>query len=526
MPQGRPRTWFALVLVLAAALRLLALDKPLYVDEMSTLTVATAPLASMAAVMRQIDASPALYPVLMHFWLSVSHADAWARLLSAIFGWLAVPIVALVACRLFDWRAGLATAFVAAIAPAHVHYAQYVRSYSLFTMLAALHLLLFIDLMDAGGDGRNGAEMGTAAPCPYERGDGRKPGPLTRRRILVFTLVTTALFYTHYLSLLLLPAEGLVALSRWRSRRQQTLAWMGAVAMAGVLFLPGVPLLLHNAAFDRVRNLDRPLPPPVVRLVPDLLGELSLGQRSLGFTNPQVRRITLAAAAVVFPTLVLVAVATGRRTRRDAIILLLLFAWLPVAIYIGSGRRLVAVRFFLPFMAGYLVLLGYGVASLRRTGRTIAVLILASLCAIPLWHFHARFSWSYDHRAVARAIDATSRQGDVMLFVHPYEQFYFRWYLGDRLPMRGLIFTALEDQGVYVIKPPPLDVERARARVLATAARHPRMWFIGQSTKSFASAPGAEQRLLAWMDATYARVADLGSLTGGDPIIRLYEPRR
>src|ERR1017187_4458332 len=91
LPAGAPRVFFAFTIALAAVLRVGALGKPLYIDEIVTLTVATQPLASMAGVMRQIDASPALFPLLLHFWLTISHADVWARLLPAIFGLLAVP---------------------------------------------------------------------------------------------------------------------------------------------------------------------------------------------------------------------------------------------------------------------------------------------------------------------------------------------------------------------------------------------------------------------------------------------------
>ena len=95
---------------------------------------------------------------------------------------------------------------------------------------------------------------------------------------------------------------------------------------------------------------------------------------------------------------------------------------------------------------------------------------LIVLCAIPLAHFFTRYSWSYDHRAVARAIAQQSAPGDAIMVVHPYEAFFYRWYLGEQLPIRGLVFTALEDQEGYVIKPPPVELERARARIGAAAA--------------------------------------------------------
>ena len=494
------RAWFAAVLIVAAALRCGALDKPLYIDEISTITVASQPLASMAAVMRQIDASPALYPLLLHFWMGVSHADAWVRLLSAIFGVLAVLVVGLVGCRAFGWRAGVAAAAVMAIAPAHVEYAQYVRSYSLFTLLVAVHVWLVIDWMD-------------------------DRVPLTAGRAAVFVLVTVALFYTHYLSLLLLPAEGLFVLVRGWQARTRLLAWTAAVCAAGVLFVPGLPLLLHNVEYDRIRNEDRPEPQALVRVVPNLVSDLNLGPRSLGFEDPVTRRITMAAAAILFPVLWVAGVASGMRTRRDLVLLFCAVSIVPIAIYIGSGRRLIALRFFVPFMAGYLVLLGCGLASLSRVRALLVSIALIVLCAIPLAHFFTRYSWSYDHRAVARAIAQQSAPGDAIMVVHPYEAFFYRWYLGEQLPIRGLVFTALEDQEGYVIKPPPVELERARARIGAAAAVYSRIWIVGQSTRSFASDAREEARVLAWMDETFTRAADLGALTGNDPIVRLYTVR-
>jgi 4-amino-4-deoxy-L-arabinose transferase-like glycosyltransferase len=490
----------AAILVLAAVLRMGALDKPLYVDEIVTITVASQPLGRMAEAMREIDASPALYPLLLHFWLGVSHTDVWVRALSAIFGMLAVPMVGLVAARAFGWRAGLAAAYIMALAPGHVHYAQYVRSYSLFTLLASAHVWLFIEWLD-------------------------EQVPVTRRRAAAAVIVTTALFYTHYLSVLLFAGEGLVALWRVRDLRRRVLSWGSVGAVAGILFLPGIPLLLHNVRFDRVRNADRPNPPALHRLVPNVAADMIIGQQRLGFSDPSIRRATLGLAAAVFPTLWLIGLVRGVRARPDMVLVLCAVSVVPIAIYLISGRKLVAVRFFLPFAAGSIALLGYGLSSLSGKLRWIGVVAVAAICTVPLWHFYRSFSWSYDHREVARAIGEASRPGDVILVTHPYEAFYYRWYLGTRLPVRGLVFTPLDEQDSYVIKPEGVRFDRARARIVETAARHPRMWLVGQSPRSFASDAGEEAKVLAWMDQTFTRVIDLGVLTASDPVVRLYEVR-
>jgi len=500
-PPGAPRYGFAVLLLLAAGLRSIGLGKPLYIDEIVTIRVAAEPLASMAGVMRQIDASPALYPVLLHTWMSVSHADAWVRLLSVIFGVLAVAVVGAIAARAFGWRAGLAATAIMAIAPAHIHYSQYVRSYSLFTLLAACHVWLLL------------AWFGPSAP--------RWP----RRTWIAIVVVSVALCYTHYLSLLLFAAEGLVALVLSGGRWRQLIAWGGAIAVAGVLFLPGVPLLAENMKWDRLRNDERPERPAAVKLVPNLVAELSVGQQILGFDDPVARRLTLGAAAVVFPTLWLTGLVAGVRMRWQTTAALTVLAWLPLAFYLVAGRRLVAVRFFLPFMAGYVAVLALGWVSLGRALRVLAGVALVMVCSVPLWRYYTEFTWSYDHRRVAEALATRAQPGDVLLFVHPYEAFFYRWYLGDRLPMRGLVFTALEDQPGYVIKPPLLEFEPARARVERAATEFSRLWLVGQSRRSFASDPGEQARLLAWMDTRFSALGDLDAVTGGDPEIRLFAAR-
>ncbi len=487
----------AFILIVAAALRVSALDKPFYVDEMTTITVASQPLESMARVMRLIDASPALYPLLLHGWLTVGHHDAWVRLLSAIFGFLAVVVVWKIVAREFGSRAGLLAAAVMAISPGHVHYSQYVRSYSLFTLLAALHVGLVVE---------------------WSRSASR-PGP---GRFAAIVLVTTAMLYTHYLSLLLVATTGVFMLWRYRRSARVVVPWVAAMAACGVLFLPGVPLLQHNVTFDRVRNADRPDPPPFRELAPTLVAELGAGQRSLGFGDPVVRRTTLIAAALLLPGLAAIGFLRGWRIAPASVILLAAVAIVPPVLYVGSGRRLVAVRFFLPFMVGYLGLIGIGLSSLRRWRAIAAGVAVVAIAAVPLTHYYARHTWSYDHRSVALAIGGASRPGDALVTVHPFETLYYRWYLGDTMPIEGLVFTPLEEQETYVIKPPPLDLERAREKVQHVAARHPRFWVVGQTTRSFASDAADEALLLEWLDSHFERIADLDRLTGGDPHIRLY----
>jgi hypothetical protein len=491
------------ILTIGTILRFSALAKGFYVDEISTLTVASQPLAAMGETMREIDASPALFPLLLHGWLLLGSADVWVRLLPALFGIGAIGVVYSLGRLLYGPRAALAGAFLMAVAPIHVEYAAYVRAYSLFTLLALCQLTAFYRC------------IATAT----------QPVPL--RRLAVFTALTAALFYTHYLSLLLLAAEGLFSVATLY-RTPRTLVRLGvSVVVAGLLFLPGADLLRHNVTFDAQRNAERAEAPPWYRITPDVAGELLFGRRDLGFSSPGVRRTVTVATWVVFAGLLGAGVLAGWRANRQGTMLLLVMAVLPILFYVVSGRKLIAVRFFLPSGAFLLMLAAAGLASLRHWLAAAAIAGAAILAAVPVIHFASRFEWTYDHRAVAAAIETRWHPGDIILFVHPYEALHYRWYLGPDLPLRGLTFTALTEQDTYVIKPPPLSVPVAQQRVRAAASEHRRFWVIGQSARSFSVRDTAEETtLFGWLDGEFEKDQDLTGLVGPDPVVRLYRSRK
>jgi len=252
-----------------------------------------------------------------------------------------------------------------------------------------------------------------------------------------------------------------------------------------------------------------------------------VGRRELGFDNPAVRQPALSAALAIVGASLIAGVVAGWRRRRDATVLMALMAFLPIVIYVASGRKLIAVRFFLPCGIALLVLVAHGMASAgRRWGPGLAA-ALALVCALPLAHFVGRFSWSYDRGAVARTIGERLQPGDIILAVHPFEVLSYRWYLGPGPAMMGLTFTPLSsEQPDYVIKPAPLGVDVAKARVREAAASHARLWVIGQSRRSFSSADEAQEReLLGWLDGEFVRADDLGGLTHDDPVVRAYRVR-
>src|SRR5690606_30255098 len=105
---GRWLLAVALVTALAAALRWYQLGvESLWVDELIMLRVTELNTPTLLRELYTTARAP-LYPLLAHFWqMAFGDSQAALRALSALFGTLSVPLVALIGRELFDGRTGL-----------------------------------------------------------------------------------------------------------------------------------------------------------------------------------------------------------------------------------------------------------------------------------------------------------------------------------------------------------------------------------------------------------------------------------
>jgi len=143
MTNFRQHSALLLILLLALVLRLISIHAhTLWYDEsfavlfaekgVSAMVYGTlAPVEGGAA-----DIHPLLYYTTLNIWMSIfGQNPVVVRLWSVILGLLTIMLVYAIGTRLFSRRAGLASAFIIAIAPFHVQYSQEVRMYSLLGLL-------------------------------------------------------------------------------------------------------------------------------------------------------------------------------------------------------------------------------------------------------------------------------------------------------------------------------------------------------------------------------------------------------
>ena len=140
MERGDGRRWtYAGIAVLAAALclRLLGLNKGLWMDETYSMkAIAPQTLRGMLRSMRWDD-QPPLYYVILRFWTMLGTNEAMLRLLSVLYS-LAAILCVIYLMKQYSRSAALLAALVLATFPLALRYSQEIRPYALLLLATAL----------------------------------------------------------------------------------------------------------------------------------------------------------------------------------------------------------------------------------------------------------------------------------------------------------------------------------------------------------------------------------------------------
>jgi mannosyltransferase len=128
-----------IITALAIVLRLYRLGaQSLWYDEAFSVYLARMNLGDITA-RTAADIQPPLYYYLLHFWMELAGDGEFAvRFLSLFFGVLTVPLMFVIARRLFNPAAAIFSALLALFSPLYLWYSQETRMYSLITFLLAV----------------------------------------------------------------------------------------------------------------------------------------------------------------------------------------------------------------------------------------------------------------------------------------------------------------------------------------------------------------------------------------------------
>jgi hypothetical protein len=233
MPHNRALSalWMAVVTLLGFALRSHQLGaQSFWFDEGWSWHVASSAWPDMLSILRTIDSHPPLYYALLKVWMALAgSSDVSLRLVSALAGAAAIPLVYALSQRWFRDRAlAMVAALWLACNPAHVFYSQETRMYALAVFFAGMAVY--------------GAWRWLAAQ---------------RARTLVgYALAALAVLYTNYFGAFVIIAVNLaLPLGLWggRNRLRRLKQWWGAQLIVALCLLPLTPLgqglLSHDFAW-------------------------------------------------------------------------------------------------------------------------------------------------------------------------------------------------------------------------------------------------------------------------------------
>jgi mannosyltransferase len=129
------------VVLFAIALRIYQIDREsFWLDEAFSYWVANSTVADIVHTSAN-EVNPPLYYLMLHYWMRFfGDSDREIRLLSAMLGALAIPVIFQIGRLLFNERFGLLAALFLAVSGFHIQYSQEARAYSLYFLLTLLSI--------------------------------------------------------------------------------------------------------------------------------------------------------------------------------------------------------------------------------------------------------------------------------------------------------------------------------------------------------------------------------------------------
>ncbi|MGA8761800.1 MAG: glycosyltransferase family 39 protein [Candidatus Sulfotelmatobacter sp.] len=373
---------FILALLTAAAtvLRFLfLLRKPFWFDECFSVEVARLGWRDFAHLLWWREANMSLYYLLLRGWLQLGQGPFFIRSLSVLLALATLPAAYWLACQLFDRRVGLIAVALLSFNAYHIRYAQEVRSYALFVLLATLSSGFFVAWL--------------------------QPSRLNR---FGYALTSVLAIYSHLYALLLVVAQCLsLTVRTWEAPQprplRRALGWIG---------LSASPLLVFAAKTGAgpIRWIPRPG-------VHDLLeySERMAGNDGLPL---MLLYVAVCAVALVPQRKRLFARTTEWDTWRYQFLLSWLFFPVALTVLLSVARPLFLARYFIFCLPALIILAAAGLARLRTwmLGVGLAAMLALSLQGTLSYYDHD-FDLDRDASgAAANYILDHAQPGDVILF--------------------------------------------------------------------------------------------------------------
>ena len=398
----------------------------------------------------ELDTHPPLYCTIEKMILMFGDSEALLRAPAALLGSVAVLLTYLLARQIVGGPAALLAAALMAISPGQIYFSQWARSYALFTVAALGTALTVVGIF-------NNYASATLS---------------TWGQRALYVLSLTIALYAHNIAFLLFAITaifGLVPIVAGRSAKC-LLEWAALNGTVLLLWSWWLIVVAHQAEAGLV-NLQW-VAPPTLSFVRDSLANaygtmFTFHFRSLIniFTLLVVGIILISGVIIVarrvlgkIPLAYLLALVVCTPAAEIAISLM----WQPIFYY-----RI--IMWTVPF---FYILAALVITSLRWS-RAAGVLVsgVIAIFALDVWA-HYRKPFAEDYRTLIDEVYTASRDGDVIVTMHPWVYTGINYYLSKQLPRAVVVVdrsTALMRSVAHL---PPASVVH-----LPPAAD--RVWLIG-----------------------------------------------
>jgi uncharacterized membrane protein len=462
------------IIGLGAALRIYELDgDSLWLDEASSVKFSHDSLSGIIETTGK-DVHPPLYYFALHYWIKLfGDSEASSRLLSALFGILALPVLYLLAVRMFDQTTALLSTALLALSRFHLEFSQEARMYSLLCLLGLLSFYFFIRLLEE-----------------------RK----SRLALAGYIITSALMMYTHVYSFFILAAQNLYLLALLFVAsgvfRQQWKRWLGAQITLAILFLPW--LSVQAQQFSRVQQ---------GFWIPKLPPRLLLYTLTMYSGSSQL--------AWILAPLIAIALFAGWKgwnerngvrqsppsdedkegwllQSRLKLYLLLLWLLCPILLpYIVSqfSSPIFLPKYTIAALPAFVILVARGILNLRfHQLRLIVCLLIIGLSLFVLKNYYGSLKKDLWREAVAH-FKTLARPHDLVLFHDQSGEVPFEYYYKGN----DLVEKPFPD---YNSK---LEAENLSAQLKASTAGHERIWLVLSHPNSLT--PLIPQQLAKWYDA-------------------------
>jgi len=445
-------TWLLLagILLLAGFLRFYGLGaESLWLDEATSLVVADNAPAQVVAITAE-DIHPPLYYLILRAWLVFGRTEAALRSLSAVIGVLSVAALYGLGRALWNLKVGAIAALFLAVSPLHIWYSQETRMYALVLLWS-----IFASALLYRAWGRSGW--------------GHWAG---------YALIIALGMYTHYFFGFVVLAHALFVgymLLRKCVSRSDLLGWAGA-QMAWVLaFAPWIPTVIRQLRGGGGAWVTHAVGHPTLQVLWDTY---------IGFAIGPVREMlplwARRGSYVIYLLVLAGAIWTIFRSRseeqparrwtsvdRGMFCLIWCIAPIGIAWIASQVKPMYALRYMLPFLPPFCLLVAVGLSELMRRKRAIGLLLAGALIALNLagaWML-ASTPQKPDWRGMTANLIEQAGEGDVFVPEPFWNAKPLRYYAGDAISISD-------------VAPLPATADEVASAMADLAEDADRLWLI------------------------------------------------